>query len=165
MRNNKSSSSSSNNNNNNSNSNSNKYNRSKSSYNDNSSISSNTIGKGGNKNINKCLMTTIAILTLPTIWTRLDMSPVTRSLFSFSCNRSRASWRPTARMSFFCRAVVMYLKHIKGILRRYIVISRKIFIFDLFYMCMSRNLSMAPPFSACSISSSDSSWTNHSKER
>ena len=30
---------------------------------------------------------------------------------------------------------------------------------------MSKNLSIAPPDSACSISSCDNNWTNHSKER
>ena len=34
---------------------------------------------------------------------------------------------------------------------------------EVTYMCMSRNLLMAPPCSACSISSWDSSFTNHSK--
>ena len=68
-------------------------------------------------------------------------TPGTRySDITFSCSSSRASWSPTAFMSVFCRAEVMY-------------------------MCMSRNRSMAPPCSACSISSCDSREMNHSKLR
>lgn len=53
-----------------------------------------------------------------------------RSFFpckTFLCIRSIASWSPTALMSFFWSA-------------------------DVMYMCISKNLSNAPPFSACSIS-------------
>ena len=36
---------------------------------------------------------------------------------------------------------------------------------EVMYMCMSRNLSINPPYSACSISSWVRRWTNHSKDR
>lgn len=58
---------------------------------------------------------------------------------TFSWSKSRASCSPTAFMSVFCNALVMYI-------------------------CISRNLSMAPPSSACSISSWESRFTNHSKD-
>ena len=57
--------------------------------------------------------------------------------FTFLCSRSSASWSPTAFISVFWSA-------------------------DVIYMCMSRNLS-DPPCSACSISSWDNRFTNHSK--
>ena len=60
------------------------------------------------------------------------------SFITFLCNRSRASWSPTAFISVFWRA-------------------------DVMYMCISRNLSIDPPCSACSISNCDSRFTNHSK--
>ena len=47
----------------------------------------------------------------------LDLRPVTRSRFSFSCIRSRASCRPTAFMSVRCRADVMYLIGNRAIFR------------------------------------------------
>ena len=59
---------------------------------------------------------------------------------TFLCSRSKASWSPTAFISVFWRAEVMY-------------------------MCISRNRSMAPPCSACSISNCDKRFTNHSNDR
>lgn len=59
--------------------------------------------------------------------------------FTFSWRRSSANCKPTAFMSVFCNALVMYI-------------------------CISKNLSMAPPSSACSISNWDSKLTNHSKD-
>ncbi|KAF0767318.1 Uncharacterized protein FWK35_00002327 [Aphis craccivora] len=61
------------------------------------------------------------------------------SILTFSCNKSKANWSPTAFISVFCKA-------------------------DVIYMCISRNLSIAPPSSACSISSCDSKFTNHSND-
>lgn len=60
--------------------------------------------------------------------------------FTFSWSKSRANCRPTAFMSLFCRALVMY-------------------------MCISRKRSIVAPSSACSISSWESRLTNHSNER
>lgn len=59
---------------------------------------------------------------------------------TFSCSKSNASCSPTAFMSVFCSA-------------------------DVMYMCISRKRSMAPPSSACSISSCDRRFTNHSNDR
>lgn len=63
----------------------------------------------------------------------------TLNLPTFWCSKSSASCSPTAFMSVFCSALVMY-------------------------MCISRNRSIAPPSSACSISSCESRFTNHSND-
>ena len=59
--------------------------------------------------------------------------------FTFLCNKSSANCNPTAFMSVFCKA-------------------------DVIYMCMSKKRSIAPPCSACSISNCESKLTNHSKD-
>ena len=69
------------------------------------------------------------ISVISTLWSR-----------TFLCNKSSANCNPTAFMSVFCNA-------------------------DVIYMCMSKNRSIAPPCSACSISNWDSKLTNHSKDR
>ena len=79
------------------------------------------------------------------VWTSLDKSLYMNSIlyllnkFTFLCNKSSANCNPTAFMSVFCKA-------------------------DVIYMCMSKKRSIAPPCSACSISNCESKLTNHSKD-
>ena len=67
-----------------------------------------------------------------------DFGIIKKHDLTFLCSRSSASWSPTAFMSVFWSAEVMYI-------------------------CMSKNRSIEPPCSACSISSWDNKFTNHSK--
>ena len=60
-------------------------------------------------------------------------------VYTFSWRRSNASCNPTAFMSVFCNAEVMY-------------------------MCMSRKCPMTPSCSDCSISNCESNLTNHSND-
>ena len=89
---------------------------------------------------------------------------------TFSWSRSRASWSPTAFMSVLCSADVTYMcmsrnlgeglmvygyMDIYGYMYGYMEIYGDIFQFV--------HLLIAPPCSACSISSCERSLTNHSK--
>ena len=69
----------------------------------------------------------------------LSLAHELRAVYTFSWRRSNASCNPTAFMSVFCNAEVMY-------------------------MCMSRKCPMTPSCSDCSISNCESNLTNHSND-
>ena len=75
---------------------------------------------------------------------------------TFSWSKSRASWSPTAFISVLCRADVTYMCMSRNLDR-----NKEFFFFVLH--CLFFDLLIAPPCSACSISSWERSLTNHSK--
>ena len=85
-------------------------------------------------------------------------------LLTFSWSKSRASWSPTAFMSVRWRADVTYMCMSRNLSRNELIRNDKKADFINFQLCcLFVDLLIAPPCSACSISSCERSLTNHSK--